>query len=166
MIPKFIKDIATSALGLIFVFAIFGAVYLSFHYIGQVFEAPLMKAVKSQNLSKIEKLLEEGADANAGRDLKPLHYAAEHGPTEIVILLLTHGANPNSRTKYKVTPLHYAAQGGNIVIAKLLIKFGARVEATDDQGKTPLDWINGKEWASPSMVALLQFESYKLQRWP
>lgn len=118
-----------------------------------------MKAVRSQDVAKTEKLLEEGADVNAGGDLKPLHFAAEHGPTDIVILLLAHGANPNSRTKYKVTPLHYAAQGGNIVIAKLLIKFGAIVDSTDDEGKTPLDWIEGKDWASPSMIALLKVES-------
>lgn len=59
----------------------------------------------------------------------PLHYAAEHGRRNIVLLLLHHGANVNLADWQKYTPLHYAISRGHRACVKVLLEAGADVNA-------------------------------------
>ncbi len=75
---------------------------------------------------------------------KPLHWASEHEPRTVKVLL-KHGANVNSRNMMKgefegFTPLHMCASQHNecIEVAELLLAAGADPTSIDAQGRTPL----------------------------
>ena len=118
-------------------------------------------------LSCVRRLLQRGANPNAKAPWggTPLHTAAMHGNTEIVKVLLDHGASVTIRNDAGQTSLHVGAphpkvvelllthaanpgardNGGSTPLhsatqdsAKLLIEKGADVNAVDDQGYTPL----------------------------
>ena len=59
--------------------------------------------------------------------------------TELIELLLKHGAKVDVTDWKMKTPLHYVAYEGNPSEAKLLIDYGANVHAKSTDGKTPLD---------------------------
>jgi len=76
---------------------------------------------------------------------KPLHWASEHSP-ETVALLLQKGANPMSRNLMSnefegYTPLHMMARQREeeLACARLLLSAGADPSAEDARGHTPLD---------------------------
>ncbi len=85
----------------------------------------LSNAIKNKNLSEVKRLLELGVDPNAKG---ALHTAANRGSTEIVELLLEHGAQIN-RLEGEKTPLFYACgdknKKPNIEIVQLLLEKGA-----------------------------------------
>ena len=58
--------------------------------------------------------------------------------TDLVELLLKHGANANVNNEQSMTPLHFASRDGNIGEVQVLIKYGANVNATDESLMTPL----------------------------
>lgn len=70
----------------------------------------------------------------------PLGLASFFGNTEIVKILVDHGANPNmaSNNQFKVTPLHSACAVSNYDIAEILIENGADVNVKQMQNVTPL----------------------------
>ncbi|MDP3267886.1 MAG: ankyrin repeat domain-containing protein [Legionella sp.] len=79
----------------------------------------------------------------------PLHHAVEFGSDEIVVQLLTLGANPNSSgcihfknnipiSGEQVTPLHIAATRGDIEKMNLLLSSNASVNASNKREQTPL----------------------------
>jgi ankyrin repeat protein len=70
--------------------------------------------------------------------LTPLHLAAAHCRTNVVLLLLDEGAKVNARAKGGATPLHLAAQEGCVDVVTILLARGAKINARDDKGYTPL----------------------------
>ena len=108
-------------------------------------------------------LLEHGADPNRfDESLKctPLHSAAgrafistgERFRIKMVELLLSKGADVNSRTDQGDTPLHCARN--RLRICKILIQHGAEINAINDKGKTVLDVA--LEYNFTEMVDLLR----------
>ncbi len=108
-------------------------------------------------------LLERGADANfASKDNgeTPLHAALSRAESlaqhNVVVVLLAHGANPNSVTKLGEvtgcfmrdvrtvgeTPLHRAAAYASEATVQLLLEAGAVLNAKDMNGDTPLSWAS------------------------
>ena len=69
----------------------------------------------------------------------PLHFAARAGHTEIVDLLVTNGADVNSRDAEEYTPLHNSTFNGHMELTKLLLANGADINATTYNGDTPLN---------------------------
>lgn len=103
----------------------------------------LLKAAGDGDTSKVQSLLDRGADVHAKNwsDWTPLHEAASEGRTETAQLLLERGADVDAKdNRNGWTPLHRAAVGGRTETAKLLLERGADVNAKDEADKTPLHW--------------------------
>ena len=84
--------------------------------------------------------------------------AALMGHTEIVTLLLEHGADVNARSRDDGTALHAAAFLGHTETVKLLLEKGADATLRNNMGGTAiagakLDWAFAK-----GIIAMLQIE--------
>lgn len=107
-------------------------------------------AAGTGRLAETEKLLSGLGNKNIQLALS---FAAQHGHTEILKLLLTHGADPNLYNPKGAhafsTPLHQAVISDHFEGVKLLVDAGARLDLKDTvYDGTPLDWAihaqNGK----------------------
>ena len=89
--------------------------------------------------STVEILLSAGADANVmdSTGASPLYLACKKGKTEVVKLLLSRGASPNSGTT-DMHPIHTACRGQHYDSVKLLLEYKADVTVRDTNGKTAL----------------------------
>jgi ankyrin repeat protein len=67
----------------------------------------------------------------------PLHVAACKGQTEIVMLLLSAGADLHAQDLSGATPLHWAAVGGHRQVIEKLLAAGADINAVDKHDITP-----------------------------
>ncbi|RZB40907.1 Ankyrin repeat domain containing protein, partial [Asbolus verrucosus] len=109
------------------------------------------------DIKMTELLVKYGADVNIvdSQGRTPLHYAAYFGTIEIVQILIENGAdrwcikgsflqsqfgNSQIVDTRGFTPLHTAAYYENTEIVKCLVENGANVNATDNDGRTPLQW--------------------------
>ncbi len=96
------------------------------------------------NVVTVRALIGEGADIHARRKTvggigRPaLYYAAGSGNSEIVKLLVEHGANVNEQPEGEETALMVSTVHGYADIAKLLLAAGANVNARDKSGATAL----------------------------
>ncbi len=103
-------------------------------------------------------LITQGAAINAvadnSRRVTALHAAAAANRTDIVRLLLEHGASVDARQEHDFTALHTAAQNGNLEMVKLLLQYHASPTVKTDAGKTALDLAG--ENHHPNVVEYLQ----------
>ncbi len=114
----------------------------------------------NHGLNEIAKLLiKKGANVNlkANFGYTPLMIATN---TVIAELLIKNGANVNATHQYG-TGLHIAAGVGNRSVAEWFIDNGADVNAKDDNGNTPLDWIDVDDIDSKEIANLLRKHSGK-----
>jgi ankyrin repeat protein len=93
-------------------------------------------------------LIEAGADIDH-QSGDPLNAAASLGATEVGLLLLDAGAQPDLRGLFGETALHWAATIGDAVLVQRLLEKGAPVDVTDNKWEaTPLGWaLHG--WGEP-----------------
>ena len=91
---------------------------------------------------KVSYLLQCDPSAVRARDASgdmPLHKAALHGRTDVISILIQHGADIHDKGLFGRTPLHCASNKGNVACIKELVKLGANLESTDsERGQTPL----------------------------
>ena len=103
--------------------------------------ADLRQAVLSGDLATTQTILASGFNPNT-RDERggtALHDAVWSGKTDLVRVLLDHGADPNiPHVEGLSTPLHYAAIMGRAGIAAMLLDHGALIKAADRSGSTAL----------------------------
>ncbi len=101
----------------------------------------LIRASAKGDLARVKKLIEEGADVDAGDSTgrTALLEAAWGGHVDVVKYLLDKGASVNAADSSGYTPLMRAAEEGHAVIVSLLIKKGADVNCRGKvRGSTPL----------------------------
>jgi len=103
----------------------------------------LLEAVIVGDVEKVKDLLTNGAEVDV-RDkngMTPLLLAARKGNSEIVRLLLAHGANVNAQDHYLAwTPLILASALGHKKVVKLLLEYGADIDIKDQNGMTALKY--------------------------
>jgi uncharacterized protein len=119
----------------------------------------LVRAVRDNQLGKVEELLEEGVDANSrdssSKDARTaLYHAAVFGYTDIAKRLLAKGAKVDLGAPASgQTPLMVAAFHENRDMVVLLLNSGAQVNAQDPAGDTPLTQAARK--GNAELVSLL-----------
>ena len=104
-------------------------------------DTALLIATKGEDEGFVTTLLESGADVNHSNneELTPLMAAAYLGNHNLLGILLTHDAEPNTQeTSVGYTPLMCAACQNNPTTVEILLSFGANIHATNNNGSTPL----------------------------
>ncbi len=110
-------------------------------------ETPLFGAVFENDAAMMRLLLDAGAhvDVFNYNEETPLHAATYDAFPEGVRILLEAGASHHFRTRQESgTPLYLCAYYWfqSVGCARLLLKAGADVNACDDDGYTPLDYLD------------------------
>jgi len=107
-------------------------------YLGLSREEDLLKAVKSQNLDSVYRLLAQKADVcyQSPNDYHRtcLHFAAQEGVVTIAEFLVQNGAKVDSTDRLGNTPLHYAVMNNHIAIVSLLIRHNAKCDIKNNEG--------------------------------
>eukprot|EP00820_Chromera_velia_P010955 Cvel_4820.t1-p1 / transcript=Cvel_4820.t1 / gene=Cvel_4820 / organism=Chromera_velia_CCMP2878 / gene_product=Putative ankyrin repeat protein RF_0381, putative / transcript_product=Putative ankyrin repeat protein RF_0381, putative / location=Cvel_scaffold217:20128-21174(-) / protein_length=349 / sequence_SO=supercontig / SO=protein_coding / is_pseudo=false len=112
----------------------------------------LQRAIAAQNMEAVRLLVDAGAGLEVEGRLwlkdwpqrygayrcSALHLACNLNQSEIVVFLLSRGANVNAEMSNKFRPLHIAAARGLKDLIQCLISYGAVVNAKDRQGVAPL----------------------------
>ncbi|MCD4785141.1 MAG: ankyrin repeat domain-containing protein [Candidatus Eremiobacteraeota bacterium] len=112
-------------------------------------EKEMINAVKSGNVNKVKKLLKQNPNLAISRDdgskgaihkgKNPLHWAAIKGNGEIIMLILSAGADVNAKDKSGITPLGYSINWGKNNVTMILVKNKADVNMGNGIiGETPL----------------------------
>lgn len=106
-------------------------------------EIDIFEASSIGDIDTVQKLVNhntESVNSFSADGFTPLGLASFFGHLNVVLLLLTKGANPNiaANNPFKVTPLHSACATSNYEVADILIQNGADVNAKQMQGVTPL----------------------------
>ena len=114
-------------------------------------------AAKKGDVATIKHLLDTGTDANGydSEGVTALMRAAEAGHTNVVEVLLKHGANVNLRDKTRgMTALMVSAAEGHTRVVERLLAAKAEVNAKDDNlGATAL--MGAAEYGHTEVIALL-----------
>jgi ankyrin repeat protein len=138
---------------------------LSVHQRGWIGDTPLHWPSHNNSTEIVVMLLDAGAAIEADEincyGGKPLHWASEHAPAAVRVLL-ERGADVNSRNRktdsefYGMTPLIMNATQRNdcAEAAELLIAAGADLTATDARGKTAL--VHAQERGLTRIVEVLR----------
>jgi ankyrin repeat protein len=105
----------------------------------------LLEAVRQNDATRIEALIAKGANVNASWRYgeTPLFFACDRGFTQVVKVLLEHGAEVNIKdTFYGMTPVMRAAGKDHVDIVKMLLAKGASADSVlmmgADDGKPDL----------------------------
>ncbi|KPP79869.1 ankyrin repeat domain-containing protein 66-like [Scleropages formosus] len=103
----------------------------------------LHQAVASENYDLVLELLQCNKCNVNEKDFKwdcrtPLHWAAARGQTEMVRILIEHGARPCLRNNSGWTPAHFAAESGRLEVLHLLHSLHAPLHKEDCCGDKPV----------------------------
>ena len=99
---------------------------------------PLHYTVFDNRVGIAEVLIEKGASVDGYGNKIPLREVAmRKGRMDILMLLLSHGANVNHKTSYGSTALHSAASWRHVAACKILLEYGADPTLYDGYGYTP-----------------------------
>lgn len=104
---------------------------------------PLHYAVAHNNQPVVQFLLDQqdilvNHQAPGHALVTPLHQAAYSGNSDLITLLLAHGANPNIRNMFGRTAVHDAILSGSIKTLEVLLRAKPDLNIVDNDGQTPL----------------------------
>eukprot|EP01113_Clastostelium_recurvatum_P051381 TRINITY_DN9973_c0_g1_i1.p1 TRINITY_DN9973_c0_g1~~TRINITY_DN9973_c0_g1_i1.p1 ORF type:complete len:373 (-),score=64.82 TRINITY_DN9973_c0_g1_i1:75-1193(-) len=122
---------------------------------GAGYVVPMLAATQHNKPQVLRRLLVAGADPNSELDdegASPLYVACELNHEVVVVLLLSHGADPN-KSRAGVPPLVLAAQNDSVPIATRLLRAEAEVNHSTRDGATPL--LIASQAGNLKMVQLL-----------
>ena len=118
---------------------------LSFFSVGQEKNKLLYNAILNNDMDKVTKLLNDGADANyvytsnnPETKVSMLIAAVNKRSMNMVKVLLEHKANVNFRDSFDTPAILYAASFGSKAMVDLLLQNGADINAKDGDGNTVL----------------------------
>ncbi|MEO3405304.1 ankyrin repeat domain-containing protein [Mucilaginibacter sp. CAU 1740] len=119
----------------------------------------LYKAVKANDTTVAEKLINNGADVNfrpkmMNAEMSLLILAVEQSQVKMVKILVDHKIDIDWKDWFGSTALMYAAYKGNVAIISYLIKNGADVHFADKQGNTVLS--AAKEGKNVDAIKLIE----------
>ena len=121
----------------------------------------LSGAVFIGDLAAVKQALTAGADPNA-KDPQSgstmLSIAALMGHTEVVTLLLEHGAEVNAKSRDGGTALHSAAFLGRAETVKLLLEKGADTTLRNNMGSTAIEGAKLNWLITKGILAMLKLE--------
>lgn len=106
-------------------------------YVGPEGDSLLTIAVLSNDIGRVQYLLDLGADPSLPNGRAPVTLAAGGAKLEIVKALLRAGADPNG-TVDSQPALWRAVEGGRRDVANLLLRAGATIDQPNSNGDTPL----------------------------
>ncbi len=120
---------------------------------------PLLKAVKDNDASTIQKLIDAGIDVEVKDKTgnTALMHAAYAGHAEIVKALIAAGASINAKNHSDRTALMYATSKGHIEIMVVLITGGAEVNVQDRTGWTPVIYATYKWYNTEAVNTLISY---------
>jgi ankyrin repeat protein len=105
-------------------------------------KSPLIKAVESQNIEEVKRLVQSGANINERDELgfSPLLMAVGLNSKSIVLYLVSKGADTHVKANSGFGVLHRAAMNKNPEILKYVINFGLDVNDHGSEYCSPLDF--------------------------
>jgi hypothetical protein len=77
-------------------------------------------------------------NSRGGSEVTPLHVAASAGHSDILLLLIEHGADMNGRGRYGGPPLHRASRKARVEAGQFLLNRGADIDARNVFNRTAL----------------------------
>lgn len=108
--------------------------------VGENVKSPILLAIERGNEAIVKQLLASGAEFGPTNEKKAglLHYAAQHADdeTDMLELLLQHGADLHATDADGLTPLFYAARSADPKVVKWLIQRGAKTDTLTANGST------------------------------
>merc|ERR1719228_912206 len=112
-------------------------------------ERKLKVAASTNNTELLERILSgEQGQANVRsvdeHKRSALHFASSKGYSEVVEILLRHGADPNQKDQLGNTALHLAACTNHVPVVTLLLRAGTDITTLDNNGRTPLHLAQAK----------------------
>ncbi|XP_046544171.1 protein phosphatase 1 regulatory subunit 16A-like isoform X2 [Haliotis rubra] len=107
----------------------------------------LLESAARNDIEEVRKLLQNKTDPNVTNEdgLTALHQCCIDDNTDLLLLLLDHGANVNAKDSELWTPLHAAATCGHVHLCKQLIDKGAELLAVNADGNMPYDICEDEE---------------------
>ncbi|XP_071092312.1 protein phosphatase 1 regulatory subunit 16A-like isoform X1 [Haliotis cracherodii] len=107
----------------------------------------LLESAARNDIEEVRNLLQTKTDPNVTNEdgLTALHQCCIDDNTELLQLLLDHGANVNAKDSELWTPLHAAATCGHVHLCKQLIDRGAELLAVNADGNMPYDICEDEE---------------------
>ncbi len=104
--------------------------------------APIHQAAVNGWKEGIEVLLGGKVDPNilSKTGETALHFACSEGNSDLIEVLVSHGARIDGRNSLEMTPLHMAAKYGRLGAVETLLRLKADPNARDKEYRTPLHW--------------------------
>jgi Ankyrin repeats (many copies) len=95
----------------------------------------------------------EHVTVKGGEEVTPLHVAASAGHSDMLSLLIEHGADVNGRGLVGNTPLHRASRNARLEAGQFLLNRGANIDAPNDYNSTAL--IYSTDWSHAEFARML-----------
>lgn len=113
------------------------------------YKKTLVNWIHDGNLAKVYKILGDDPELMnvpcEENGMLPIHWAADRGHDQIILVLLGLGADINAQDMEGQTALHYACSIGHEAVIKMLLEHNCKTDITDNDGLLAKDIIDDPE---------------------